>query len=229
MEWDSWFAGKTFTTDWSSSNYRSWTQTLEKLRDRRVEVLEIGSWEGRSAVFFLEFLTTCRVTCIDTFAGGPDYADFDDAVVSGIEGRFDSNLAPYGDRVRKMKSRSVPALDQLAQENKTFDLIYIDGSHARDDVLLDSVLAWRLLVPNGICMWDDYTWGLPDVPSAQRPQHAIDAFLDLHADELQVCEGSGQVAVEKRAGGQSRRQNLFTFPRTTKNLMRFLKRQPMRL
>jgi predicted O-methyltransferase YrrM len=128
-----------------------------------------------------------------------------------------------------MKSRSVPALDRLAQENELFDFIYIDGSHARDDVLMDSVLAWRLLAPNGICMWDDYTWGLADVPSAQRPQHAIDAFLDLHSDELRILDTPGQVTVEKRLGNRTERQNLLTFPRTATNLIRFLTRRRMHL
>jgi predicted O-methyltransferase YrrM len=228
MEWDRWFQGKTFTTDWSSGNFVHWARILDRFRDRETRVLEIGSWEGRSAVFFLELLQKSRITCIDTFTGGPEYSGLEDAVAS-IEDRFDVNLASYGDRVRKMKSRSVPALDQLGQDNEIFDVVYIDGSHARDDVLMDSILAWRLLTPNGICMWDDYTWGLPDVPSARRPQHAIDAFLDLHSDELQVLETSGQVMVEKRPGGRAQRENLFTFPRTMGNLMRFLRRQRMHL
>lgn len=229
MEWDAWFQNKTFTTDWSSSNYVHWARSLDKFRDRDAAILEIGSWEGRSAIFFLELLKKCRITCIDTFAGGLDYSGLDDAIVSGIEARFDSNLAPYGDRVRKMKSRSVPALDQLAQENATFDFIYVDGSHTRDDVLVDSILAWRLLAPDGICMWDDYTWGLPDQPSARRPQHAIDAFLDLHSDELTILDHSAQVTIEKRPGCRTERQNLLTFPRTIGNLTRFLMRQRMRL
>ena len=42
-----------------------------------------------------------------------------------------------------------------------FDLIYIDGSHSAKDVLLDSLLAWRLLRPGGAMVWDDYEWALP--------------------------------------------------------------------
>jgi Methyltransferase domain len=153
MEWEAWFQNKTFTTDWTSVNFANWTTHLSGFRDRAPAVLEIGSWEGRSAVFFLEFLPRCRVTCIDTFEGGAEHADFDPTIMSSIEARFESNLASYGQRVRKIKSRSLPALDRLAQDNEAFDLIYIDGSHTRDDVLLDSVLAWRLLAPDGICRW----------------------------------------------------------------------------
>ena len=191
-------------------------------------MLEIGSWEGRSAVFFLEFLPRCRVTCIDTFEGGAEHADFDPTIMSSIEARFESNLASYGQRVRKIKSRSLPALDRLAQDSEAFDLIYIDGSHMRDDVLLNSVLAWRLLAPDGICIWDDYTWGLSDRSHADRPQPAIDAFLDLHCDELQILHAQDQVIVQKCPNPESKRQNVLTFRRSAANLMQFLTRRPMR-
>jgi predicted O-methyltransferase YrrM len=226
MEWEAWFRNKTFTNDWSSVYFANWTTHLSRFRDRTPAVLEIGSWEGRSAIFFLEFLPLCRITCIDTFAGGAEHADFDDALLSSIEARFDSNLASYDQRVRKIKSRSLPALDRLAQDNEVFDLIYIDGSHTRDDVLLDSVLAWRLLAPDGICIWDDYRWGLSDRPLAERPQPAIDAFLDLYCNELQILDVQDQVIAQKRANAGSKR--VVTFPRSAANLMRFLRRRPMR-
>jgi len=228
MDWEAWFQNKAFTSDWTSANFSNWAQHLAGLRDHDAAVLEIGSWEGRSAIFFLEYLPRCRITCVDTFEGGAEHASLGDAI-SAVEARFDSNLAPYGERVRKLKSRSLPALDRLAQDNKTFDLIYIDGSHARDDVLIDSVLAWRLLAPSGICIWDDYTWGLRDRPPAERPQHAIDAFLDLHLAELQIVHAADQIIVEKRPSTASERGNFLTVPRTAANLLRFLTRQPMRL
>lgn len=225
MEWDSWFQNKNFTSDWTSGYYEIWVRHLDKFRDRDVSILEIGSWEGRSAVFFLEFLPRSRITCVDTFEGGAEHAVL--AETASIESRFDSNLASYGDRVRKIKSRSFTALDQLAQENETFDLIYIDGSHVRDDVLVDSLLAWRLLAASGICIWDDYIWGVTGAPSAQRPQHAIDAFLEMHSDELQVRHAAAQVIAEKCPGGQPQNKTHLTFPRTVGNLMRFLTRQPL--
>jgi predicted O-methyltransferase YrrM len=228
MEWDSWFSNKTFTTDWTSSNFSVWARHLVKFRDHAAHVLEIGSWEGRSAIFFLEFLPGCHITCIDTFEVRPEHTANAGGVVSSIESRFDSNLVAYSGRVRKIKSRSLPALDQLAQASHTFDLIYIDGSHARSDVLIDSVLAWPMLKANGICIWDDYIWGAPDVPSAQRPQDAIDAFLDMHSEELQIRHSGAQIIVEKRPGIKSEHRNRMTFPRTPANLLRFLKREPMR-
>ena len=228
MEWEAWYRDKTFTADWTSINFVNWTTHLSRFQDRAPAVLEIGSWEGRSAVFFLEFLPRCRITCIDTFEGGAEHADFDQVVVSSTEARFDGNLASYGQRVRKIKSRSLPALDRLAQNNEVFDLIYIDGSHTRDDVLLDSVLAWRLLAPDGICIWDDYTWGLRDRAPAERPREAIDAFLDLHSAELQILHTGSQIIAEKRPAAHAAGYNPAAYPRTAANLTRFLRRRPMR-
>src|SRR6187431_1666089 len=126
MEWETWFRDKSFTADWTSHYIPNWVKFLAGLRDRDVAALEIGAWEGRSTIFFLEYLPRCRITCIDTFAGSPEHIRFGEAALASLEARFDSNLAPYGDRVRKIKSRSLPALDQLAQDTKRFDLIYID-------------------------------------------------------------------------------------------------------
>ena len=150
---------------------------LAPLRGRGADVLEIGSWEGRSAIFFLNYLRDCKIVCIDTFAGGVEHQTAGPFVaeVPLIEQRFDRNLAAFAGRVEKMTSASVPALQQLAAERRQFDLAYIDGSHLRDDVTADSNHAWPLVRPGGIVIWDDYTWS-PDAPPEQRPQPAIDAF-----------------------------------------------------
>ena len=41
---------------------------------------------------------------------------------------------------------------------ETYDIIYIDGSHATSDVLEDAVLSYRLLKPGGLLIFDDYHW-----------------------------------------------------------------------
>src|SRR5689334_22074915 len=47
------------------------------------------------------------------------------------------------------------------------DVIYVDGSHARNDVIVDSILAWRLLRPDGLMIWDDYNME-PQLPDEER-------------------------------------------------------------
>ena len=46
----------------------------------------------------------------------------------------------------------------LCDLNKCFDFIYIDGSHIAKDVLTDACMAWPLLMPKGLMVFDDYMW-----------------------------------------------------------------------
>ena len=78
--------------------------------------------------------------------------------------------------MRKIKSRSAPALDALFYAGESFDLIYIDADHRCDAVLADAALSLQILRPNGILIWDDYQ--LYDF--VDRPGPAIDAVLALH-------------------------------------------------
>lgn len=219
----SWFAGKRLTSDWTSGNFDVWRRHIG---GRPVaSVLEIGSWEGRSAIFFLEYCAPCSITCIDTFAGAPEHADMPS--LSSIEQNFDANLAPYGARVEKIKSGSLSALTKLVEQNRTYDLVYVDGSHARDDVLVDSVLGWRLLALDGLMIWDDYRWGA-ERPDHERPQRAVEAFLSMHADEIEIVHVNGQVLARKRL----RSANVLSMPglrapRTLRNTAKFIAGLPL--
>ena len=63
---------------------------------------------------------------------------------------------------------------------------------------MDSLLSWPLLRCGGILIWDDYLLR-PAKPLRQRPQQAIDAFLQWHEDELKLLHKDFQVIVEKAA------------------------------
>lgn len=146
--WLNWFKDKSFTTAWGDVNFPVWVEILAPLRDQPLNILEIGSWEGRSAIFFLEYLPKSTITCIDTFEGNEEQA-YESLTenVKKLEDRFDANLANYADRVKKIKGRSIPALDTLHQEKQRFDIVYIDGDHRRNEVLMDSLLSWQMVKP----------------------------------------------------------------------------------
>jgi predicted O-methyltransferase YrrM len=224
-EWARWYEGKSFSTDWTTDNFKSWSATLAHLRDSAIEILEIGSWEGRSAIFFLEFFRSGRLTCVDTFRGSQEHLDgsFD---LGMIEKRFDANTASYGSRLEKLKSTSVQALDRLAQDGRSFDIIYIDGSHRREDVMADSALAWKILKQDGFVMWDDYLWGA-DLAAADRPGPAVDAFVRLVANEIKIHQFSAQVIGQKRASADPFPAPGWVYPRTPRNLARLLRKQPL--
>ena len=182
-----WFEGKSLTTDWTSSYLTSWAQLLLPLRDYPANILEIGSWEGRSALFFLNYLFNSHITCVDTFGGSKEHKNDPQwiSLIADIEKRFDENLAAFSGRVEKLKSTSMAALIQLGLQSQRFDLIYIDGSHVAADVYCDAVLAWSLLKLQGILIFDDYQWaGMPD--ELDRPKLGIDAFMSAYVGQYQV-------------------------------------------
>lgn len=181
-----------FTGDYTSNKIETWKTVFAPIADRELSILEIGSFEGRSAIFFLQFFPRACITCVDTFGDGGDLTGLD---LDGVEDRFDLNLRPYAGRVEKLKARSLPALDQLSEQGRRFDLIYIDGSHLRDDVLLDTVLSWRLLNDQGHMIWDDYEWQDPRAPDWPKP--AIDAFLRMNACRFKLLYRGWQVIVQK--------------------------------
>lgn len=188
-------AGYDFTADWFSHAEPVWAELLTQISPSRV--LEIGSYEGRSACFLIDRIAAERpleISCIDSWSGEPDYAGGID--LGSVEERFDRNLAVAIARAahpvvfRKLKGGSHPQLATLLSSGAGgFDLIYVDGSHDAPDVLADAVLGFQLLAVGGIMIFDDYLW--PPLPSAdcdhyRMPKPAIDAFVNIYRRKLEL-------------------------------------------
>ena len=178
-----------YTTDYVSSFADDWSRALAPLVGRPgVRLLEIGSFEGRSAAWFLEHVLTdasSELVCVDLFSR------------PGLEARFDHNIG-LADRHGQVRKRKGPSADVLATlEPASFDAVYVDGGHDAPTVLLDALLAWRLLKPGGVLIFDDYLWE-PQRPPSGRPQLAIDLFREAMGDGLEVLHMGYQMIVRKR-------------------------------
>ena len=190
----------TTTQDWFSHNIESWTALFPLVKSNHPRVLEIGSWEGRSAVFLLDNL--CKnggeMVCIDHFdlfqteAGRQRFT------------KIKHNLALTGKRFRILPQFSIPALMKLLTEETTsttpgFDWIYVDGSHEAADAMLDGELAWRLAKKHAIIVFDDYHWDNEPEDSMHHPKRGIDAFMATHLGEFERVSGPDdyQVVLQK--------------------------------
>lgn len=172
-----------FTADWVGKKVDIWKDVLAPyVGQPNVHALEIGSFEGRSACWFLDNVLTgegATLDCVDSWAG--DTVELGEKAVAG-EKRFDANTAVHGDRVRKHKQYSFDWLLDRNQDDTAgkFDFIYVDGGHDAANALQDLALSWRLLRPGGIFICDDYQWAHPHL--ARLPRTAIDAFFSCRGD-----------------------------------------------
>ncbi|KAI0829280.1 glycosyl transferase [Trametes gibbosa] len=190
----------TETQDWFSFNIDRWRSLFPRVSTPKPRVLEIGSWEGRSAVFLLTEL--CKdggdIVCVDHF----DLM----STAAGQERhrRLTHNLALTGKPFRVLGQFSVPALMTLLTEEMSagqpgFDWVYVDGSHEADDTFLDGELAWRLARMGAVLIFDDYHWDKEPEESIHHPKRGIDAFLALHKGDYELISSAAdnQVVIQK--------------------------------
>jgi hypothetical protein len=185
-----------FSQDWFSQHIPVWTELLSELKgEPGIRALEIGSFEGRSTCWLLENILTgdgASIDCVDTFKGGDAAQPFD---WSTLRETFESNTAPWRDRMTIHAGESARILRGLPAG---FDFVYIDGSHTAPNVLADAVLSWPLLKAGGIMIFDDYLWRQDPRPE-RCPRLAIDGFLRCQNGWFDVLHAAYQIAVRKRA------------------------------
>lgn len=193
-----WFEAGTFTSDWTSHNFPTWIEVLRPWRQQPVDIVEIGSWEGRSALFFLNYLPCSRIVCIDPFTGNAIHRN--DAAMAAhllkLESIFDANVASFANRLEKIAGPSSTALPQLAVNGRRFDIAYVDGCHVATDVFSDAALLWPMIVASGIMIFDDYTLEIDSNVQA-RPKVGIDRFLELFAGQYRIVRSGAQMIVRK--------------------------------
>ena len=174
-----------------------------KMLPSRKRFLEIGSYEGRSAIWLANQLDgKGYVDCVDPWIGNGEHAA-PGVAIEDKHTRFKKNVDifnyKHGPRISWCRQFSFDWLVAANNEGfkDEFDFIYIDGSHLAKDCLTDCILAWPLLKPAGLMCIDDYTWG-DGTDIARSPKIAIDVFTSLWGGELDFVGHGNQVVLRKR-------------------------------
>ncbi|MFM7423404.1 MAG: tetratricopeptide repeat protein [Elainella sp.] len=172
-----------FTHDWFTHNIPVWTEHLQRFVDAEVNALEIGSFEGMSTCWLLDYILThpqARLTCIDLY----------------FQENFDINVAKTGapEKIIKLAAESHACLASL--EPATYDLIYIDGNHLADHAQRDAALSWPLLKPGGLLIFDDYEWSDANYPG-QETKVGIDAFIVSVRPQIEILYQGYQLIARK--------------------------------
>lgn len=183
---------KKTTTDYFSINAYYWSSILNKnLND--FSYLEIGSWEGNSALYILKNFITKKVVCVDIWDLYDD--KYKEEHIKRFE-NFNYNLKEFEKKFTFFKNTS----DKFFEINKEkFDLIYIDGSHEMEQVYKDISNSWACLNHNGIIICDDYFYGnIYTNKNENVPALSINKFLRENKDMLQIlCVNNTQIFFKK--------------------------------
>ena len=191
--------------DWFKLNIPNFELIKSNLPVRK-NVLEIGSFEGRSASWILQnFLEPDgTLICVDTFEGSPEHNNKGDLSTIYDRWHHNTNLARGKKQTCKAyRNKSYDALAQLITEKARFDFIYVDGGHTAPEVLADACMSWDLLNVGGVMLFDDYQWPRPvDEPNpplkeTEKPKLGVNAFASVYAEKLQVVISNYQLAVLK--------------------------------
>lgn len=175
----------------------NWLKWLGHLRDTPAVGLEIGTFKGDSAEFFLDNIFThpnASYHCVDPFTGSVEHH----------VGKIDVTRLEEATRAKLEKHKNVTIHKGYSQDivrtkfpKDFFDFAYIDGSHTTRDVLRDAVLVFDLLKTGGVMIFDDYAWAVfPN--EMERPKTGIDAFLKCYTGKYELLRPTGwQIAIKK--------------------------------
>ena len=158
-------------------DYRSLYSSIAKALPDGAQVVEIGSWQGQSAIHLCQRLQDINkpavVHCVDTFLGEQEQPAHVD-IVAGHGGTvlhvFKDNIAAAGvaDMIQIHQGDSAESAADFA--DGTLDFVFIDAAHDYDSVVKDLAAWWPKLKPGGIFAGHDYPW------------HEVKKAVHEHAD-----------------------------------------------
>lgn len=163
-----------------------WENLLGAYKGRpNLDFLELGTAHGRAAVYLLESILTGENCTLDTVDIESDRYE-DGEHISTYE-----NLKPYIESNRcNFYIETTVDFFLHNKSKKKYDLVYIDASHEKEDVLFDGINAFWLLKDNGVIIFDDYGWG--------ECGQGIDAFLKIFHRKINIIATGWQVVIQKK-------------------------------
>ena len=195
-----------FTEDWFSAD--DLVQFLPLKTQEEIHFLEIGSFEGKSTVWFLENILLnekSTITCIDPWTTySQNNNSFDSYNKVDSEWNFTDNkntflhniyLSGFKNKVIIEQGFSNEILPKFILDKINYDIIFIDGNHTSPFVITDGIMSWYLLKEGGLMIFDDYLWS--DSNSTLSPKLAVDSFINCFRDYIEVIWSEYRLVIKK--------------------------------
>lgn len=141
------------------------------MQELKGDVVEIGSWQGRSTTFLATAVKQSQngqFFAIDHFGGNVGKEEFYavDGSLQNLKDNFERNIGKFGlkETVNLLDMSNEQASDKF--HDKTIRFLFIDGDHTKAGVEKDIELFFPRLVPGSIVVFDDYFEGFPGLIEA---------------------------------------------------------------
>jgi len=120
-----------------------YTNELKNLKEKKMNILEIGSYSGASAAAFTKFFFNSKIFCFDINISNFKYSS--------------KNIEVYGLDINNQKDLQKVLKKIFSTHNfKNFDLIIDDGSHNLSDILFSFNFFFKYLNKKGFFILEDY-------------------------------------------------------------------------
>lgn len=171
-------------------------ENQKQLSDQTLKMLHLGAYSGHGTKWMLDRFGG---SCIDVDTWNLDVLSdaeielyrIDSVDIADVENLYDQIVS--GINTVKFKGTT---LDFFKQNKQTFNFIYIDASHNKHDVAHDLRESFKVLDSGGIIGCDDYLWHL-ELDAELRPHDAINEFLKLHENEVEIIVNDYQLWFKK--------------------------------
>ena len=118
-------------------------QKLEKIKNQKINILEIGSYAGASAAAFVKYLPESNIFCFDINISNFEYKS--------------KKIHVFGLDVNNRK-KTIKTLNTIVDQYqiKEFDIIIDDGSHNLSDILITLKFFFKYLKNKGLYIIEDF-------------------------------------------------------------------------
>ena len=185
---------KSFSNKWFLNNFDIFSFFLPQDKNSKFNYLEVGCFEGLSSFFVLSEYKAVDATLLDIWDMPNPNSKTLSHNFNSIENTFDDNLSRFN--FTKIKDDSVIAMRKLFKQNKSFDFIYIDGSHNGEDILSDAIEAFKILKKEGLIFFDDFLQY--DKNRTLQSYDGIEKFLNLYSNYLKIEYFQNNLVVRKK-------------------------------
>ena len=186
--------------------FNTWTTIFKKYikKSQDIHILELGCYKGVSTVYFLTNIIkdepTNFIDCVDTWEGSVEYTNYTNQIYDIFYKTISSmdNFKQVGIHKMRTDKYLISYNNKIIKKYplKLYDIIFIDASHDTRDVIGDLILSWKILNVGGLIVCDDYMWN-KQPEDYERPKLAIDSFLYMFRDNLEVISKKYQLIFRK--------------------------------